>query len=123
MDLTKLREAIGADKNVTDDKLIEQAIAKLTEGKASALELSRTKATEADALKTRAETAERERDEQKAKVLELSRASRTRKSLDRQSSRGRGTVEPMPCEQRAMHGRDGQAHPRKLHQVPTASLR
>jgi hypothetical protein len=65
MDLTKLREAIGADKNVTDDKLIEQAIAKLTEGK-TALELSRTKATEADALKTRAEQAE-------AKLLELSK--------------------------------------------------
>lgn len=43
MDLTKLREAIGAAKEVTDEKVIEQAIAKLIEA-TPALELSRTQA-------------------------------------------------------------------------------
>jgi hypothetical protein len=67
LDLKKLREALSVDDKLADDKLIEQAIAKLTEGK-TALELSRTKATEADALKTRAEQAE-------AKLLELSKGA------------------------------------------------
>jgi hypothetical protein len=65
MDLTPLRNAIGADPKLPDADVLSQAIAKLTEGK-TALELSRTKATEADAFKTRAEQAE-------AKLLELSK--------------------------------------------------
>lgn len=65
MDLTKLREAIGAAKEVTDENLIAQAVAKL--GEVKTLELSRTNtATELATMKTRAEAAE-------TKVLELSK--------------------------------------------------
>lgn len=68
MDLTKLREAIGAGKEQSDEQVLTAAVAKLGEGKtaADALQLSRTKIDGYDALLTRAETAER-------KVLELSR--------------------------------------------------
>jgi hypothetical protein len=67
MDLTKLREAIGAGKEITDDKLIEQAVTKLSENKT--LELSRNSLTsERDALVKRATDAE-------ARVLELSKGT------------------------------------------------
>lgn len=77
MDITKLREAIGAAKEITDQDVIAQAVAKLGEGKTAAetLQLSRTKIDSFDAIKQRAETAETERDAAKAKVLELSKGN------------------------------------------------
>lgn len=74
MDLSKLREALGAAKEIPDDQILTQAVVKLGENK-TALELSRGKETELATLKTRAETAERERDEHKAKALELSKGA------------------------------------------------
>lgn len=69
MDITKLREAIGAAKEVTDEQVVALACTRLSESK-TALELSRTKQTELDTelatLRTAKTTAE-------TKVLELSR--------------------------------------------------
>jgi hypothetical protein len=65
MDLSKLREALGAAKDVPDETVIQQATAKL----AAVPALETDKAT---AL-SRATAAEAERDAAKAQVLELSR--------------------------------------------------
>jgi hypothetical protein len=74
MDLKKLRDAIGGNEaqSASDDALIALAVAKLGEG-TKALELSRSAKTELETVTTRATTAERERDEHKAKLLELSK--------------------------------------------------
>lgn len=73
MDLKALRETIGAAKEVTDEQVIIQAVAKL--GELKPLELSRTNAETALAtMKTRAETAEASLATAQGKVLELSRA-------------------------------------------------
>ena len=73
IDLKILRETIGAAKEITDEAVIQQAVAKLSEVKG--LELSRTTAaTELATMKTRAETAEASLATAQTKVLELSRA-------------------------------------------------
>jgi len=77
MDLSKLREAINAGKDVQDDQLIQLAVKKLTDS-TSELTLSKsahtTAATELATMKTRAETAEASLATAQTKVLELSRA-------------------------------------------------
>jgi hypothetical protein len=85
MDLTKLREAIGATKEVSDELVLTQAIAKLGEGK-TALELSRTKESEVATLRTRAETAETKLAQAESKALELSRGSMDESTLNREAN-------------------------------------
>lgn len=69
MDITKLREVIGAAKEITDEQVIATAVTELT-SRATALTLSKTagdkSANDLQAAVTRADTAE-------AKVLQLSK--------------------------------------------------
>lgn len=69
MDLIKLREAIGAAKEVTDEQVISQAVAKLGES-TTQLQLSRSAV---DTTKTDLTTAITRAEQAEAKVLELSR--------------------------------------------------
>jgi hypothetical protein len=78
MDLTKLREAIGAAKEITDEQVIAQAAAKIGDlvQTKTTLELSRNNATaEVSNLRTRAETAETALRNEQAKVVELSKGA------------------------------------------------
>jgi hypothetical protein len=71
MDITKLREAIGAAKEITDEQVIAQAAAKLAET-VPALELSRTQTATIATLTSERDAA---RAETQTKALELSRAT------------------------------------------------
>jgi hypothetical protein len=85
MDIKALRKAIGAADDVTDEKVIEQAAAKLTES-VPALELSRTQATTLQAVTAERDAIKSERDAARAKALELSRGAVTDAEIPRETS-------------------------------------
>jgi hypothetical protein len=83
VDLKALRKAIGAADDVTDDKVIETAAARLTEA-VPALELSRTQGTTIATLTAERDTLKGERDAAQARALELSRGAVTDDVLPRE---------------------------------------